>query len=135
MDTIIYLVKEASDADEAINLAAELTEQGYLNDYDFYKMASAYDAGYLDTYYAQQDAANFMLDKIAEGDAAAATEAATEKKENFLKRKVKEFGGAIKGKWDAASPLTKKILKGTGIGAGLATVGGAGYLIGKRNRG
>lgn len=136
MNILGQLIKEASDADEAIDLAAELTDQGYMSDYDFYKLASAYDEGYLDAYYAQQDTADFMLDKIA---AKATPKKGKGKKVvtpegNFITRNARKFGGYVKGKWNAASPLTKKILKGTGIGAGLATVGGAGYLIGNRNR-
>ena len=65
MDNLIFLVKEASDADEALDLAAEYADAGYLDEDDIDKLASAYEDGSLDAYYAQQDAANFMLDKIA----------------------------------------------------------------------
>ena len=134
MDNLIFLVKEASDADEALDLAAEYADAGYLDEDDIDKLASAYEDGSLDAYYAQQDAANFMLDKIASDDEL--EKIALFRKKTLRQRagkKMREVGKSVSKKWKKLSPTAKRAIKGSGAAAALGGAGAAGYFLGRRD--
>ena len=132
MHKLVYILKEASDADEVLELASEYADNGYLDENDINKLASAYEDGSLDTYYAQQGAANFILDKIASDtiEKIAFTKAIRRKiSDKILKPSRWQ---KLKREWNDWDQSTRDTIKSVAtLGGAGATGVGVGYYLGK----
>ena len=127
MHKLVYILKEAGDADEVLAIASEYADNGYLDENDINKLASAYEDGSLDTYYAQQDAANFMLDKIASNGII-----------KTIRRKISDKilkpsrWQKLKREWNDWDQSTRDTIKSVAtLGGAGATGVGVGYYLGK----